>query len=119
MSEERVADAVIKFSNALKQGKKPLKIELFLAEQWRSNWNPYRKTMHPHPPLRNREPFWQDYYRLRVDGRWHRTAKHKYCFYTLEEAIRMAAMMSKGQIRTFRAGQGCENPRPGSGSNLT
>lgn len=94
MSEERVADAVIKFSNALKQGKKPLKIELFLAEQWRSDWNPYRKTMHPHPPLRKRE-YWQQYYRLRIDGRWHGRKGYKYAFYTLIEAVQLAEQLHR------------------------
>ena len=96
MSEERIADAVIKFVNASKHGKKSIKIELFCAGQWRHTWNPYKRDMQPRPPLRNREEFWENHYRLRVDGRWHRTARHKYCFYTLEQAIRMAARMSNG-----------------------
>ena len=56
MSEERVADAVVKFGNASKQGKKPVKIELFCAGQWRHTWNPYKRDMQPRPPLHNQEP---------------------------------------------------------------
>ena len=89
MSELRAPDIVWRWGNAAMQGKKPLRIELFRAEQWRRNWSPFRKTMHPHPPLRNRE-YWQEYFRLRVDGRWHGRTGYKYGFYTLEQAVRIA-----------------------------
>ena len=95
MSEQRIADAVIKLGNAARQGKKPLKIELYRAEQWRHSWTPYKKTMHPHPPLRNRESYWQDHYRLRVDGRWHGRSGYKFSFYTLEEAMRLAEQLHR------------------------
>lgn len=45
--------------------------------------------MHPHPPLRDRE-YWQQYYRLRVDGRWHGRKGYKYAFFTLEQAVAIA-----------------------------
>jgi len=82
MSEIRMADIVMKWRIAKNEGKKPLKIEFFRAEQWRRNWNPYRRTMTPRPPLRDRE-YWQQYYRLRVDGRWLGKTGFKYTFYTL------------------------------------
>lgn len=84
-----MADMVWRWGNAATQGKKPLRIELFRAEQWRPGYRPHRKTMYPHPPLRNRE-YWQQYYRLRVDGRWHGKAGYKYRFYTLEQAVKLA-----------------------------
>jgi len=89
MSEERIADAVFQFRIAAKQGKKTLKIELYRAEQWQRNWSPYRKTMHPRPPLRDRA-YWQQYYRLRVDGRWYGKAGYKYTFFTLVQAVELA-----------------------------
>jgi len=94
MSEERIADMVWRWENAATQGKKPLRIELYRAEQWRTNWSPYRKTMHPHPPLRDRS-YWQQYYRLRVDGKWHGESKFKYTFYTLEQAARLADFLHR------------------------
>jgi|GEM_PF-1639225 len=89
MSEERIADIVWRFGNAATQGKKPLRIELFRAEQWRPGWRPHKRNMHPHPPLSDRE-YWQQYYRLRVDGRWLRMSGYKYVFYTLEQAVTLA-----------------------------
>ena len=94
MSEERIADAVFRFGNAATQGKKTLKIELFRAEQFRPGWRPYKRTMHPHPPLRNRE-YWHQYYRLRVDGRWLQLSGYKYSFYTLEEAVLLGDRLFK------------------------
>ncbi len=95
MSEMRIPDIVWRWGNAATQGKKMLKIELFLAEQFRCNWNPYNRTMFPHPPLRNRE-YWQQYYRLRVDGRWHGRKGYKYAFFTLEQAVKLADRIHKG-----------------------
>lgn len=89
MSEERISDIVWRWGNAAKQGKKSLRIELYRAEQWRFNWKPHRRTMHPHPPLGTRE-YWQQYYRLRVDGRWQGKPGYKYSFYTLEQAVQLA-----------------------------
>lgn len=89
MSEIRIADIVWRWGNAATQGKKPLKIELFSAEQFRHSWNPTGRTMFPHPPLRNRE-YWKQYYRLRVDGRWHGKKGYKYAFFTLEQAVALA-----------------------------
>jgi hypothetical protein len=94
MSEIRMPDIVLRWGNAAIQGKKPLRIELFLAEQWRGNWNPYKRTMHPHPPLRTRE-YWQQYYRLRVDGRWLGLKGYKYSFYTLEQALKLAERLHR------------------------
>lgn len=96
MSEERIPDAVWRFGNAAIQGKKPLRIDLFRAEQWKHSWSPYRKTMFPHPPLRNRE-YWQQYYRLRVDGRWHGKPGYKFTFYTLVQAVELADRLYKEQ----------------------
>jgi hypothetical protein len=92
MSELRIPDIVWRWGNAATEGKKPLRIELFRAEQWQPNWTPYRKTMHPHPPLLNRE-YWQKYFRLRVDGRWHGQRGYKYSFFTLEQALKIAEQM--------------------------
>ncbi|WP_157470286.1 hypothetical protein [Desulfobulbus elongatus] len=94
MSEMRVADIVWKYRNAAREGKKTLKIELYRAEQWRCNWNPYRKTMTPRPPLRDRE-YWHQYYRLRVDGRWLGRPGFKYAFYTLEQAVAIGEKLSR------------------------
>ena len=96
MSELRIADMVWRWGNAAIQGKKSLRIELFQAEQWRHNWNPHKRTMHPHPPLRTRE-YWQQYYRLRVDGRWFSRKGYKYNFYTLEQAVKLAERIYKGR----------------------
>lgn len=99
MSEIRAADIVVRFGNATPQGKKTLRIELFSAEQFRHNWNPTKRTMYPHPPLRNPD-YWQQYYRLRIDGRWFgRHGKgYKYGFYTLEEVVQLGKKLfnSKG-----------------------
>ncbi|MDR2551407.1 MAG: hypothetical protein LBD10_14540 [Desulfobulbus sp.] len=97
MSEIRMPDIVWRWGNAATQGKKPLKIELYQAEQWRHNWDPHKRTMHPHPPLRNRE-YWNQYYRLRVDGRWQGRKGYKYCFYTLEQAVVLAERMYRERI---------------------
>lgn len=94
MSELRMADIVWKWRNAAREGKKPLKIELYKAEQWRRNWNPYQRTMTPRPPLQSRE-YWDQYYRLRVDGRWLAKPGFKYAFYTLAEAIDIGEQLSK------------------------
>lgn len=108
MSELRMADIVMKWRFAAKEGKKPLKIELYKAEQWRRNWSPYRKTMTPSPPLRDRE-YWQQYYRLRVDGRWLGKTGFKYAFYTLAEAVVLGEQLSKGgcddERRFFQEGE--------------
>lgn len=80
-------DIVWIWKNASVQGKKPLRIELYLAHQWRHNWNPHKRTIHPHPPFHDRD-YWTKYYRMRVNGRWRRGHKcYKYSFYTLEEAL--------------------------------
>jgi len=92
MSEIRIPDIVWRWGNAAAQGKKSLRIELYSAEQWRRNWNPYRKTMHPHPLLRTRE-YWNQYYRLRVDGRWLGKAGYKYTFFTLVQAVELAGRL--------------------------
>ena len=89
MSEQRIPDAVWRFGNALSQGKKTLRIELFKAEQWRAGWRPYKNTMTPHPPLRDRA-YWSEYYRLRVDGRWHGKPGYKFSFYTLAQAVEIS-----------------------------
>ncbi|MDD2467732.1 MAG: hypothetical protein PHI97_27445 [Desulfobulbus sp.] len=89
MSELRIPDLVWIGQNASTQGKKPLRIELFRAVQWQCNWNLHRKTMYPHPPLSTRE-YWQQYYRLRVDGRWIGMKGYKYRFYTLVQALAVA-----------------------------
>ncbi len=94
MSEMRIADIVWRWGNAATQGKKTLKIELFLAEQFRCNWNPFKRTMHPRPPLRTRE-YWQQYYRLRVDGRWLSLNACRYHFFTLEQAVAIADQLYK------------------------
>jgi len=90
MSEERIADIVLRFGNAARHGKKPLKIELYRAEQWKRSWSPFKKTMHPHPPPHDQGEYWQQYYRMRVDGRWWRMSKYKYAFFTLEQAVVLA-----------------------------
>jgi len=79
---------------ATTQGKKLLKIELFSAEQFRCNWNPYSRKMSPHPQLRNRE-YWQQYYRLRVDGRGLTLNAYKYYFFPLEQAVEIAGKIYK------------------------
>lgn len=89
MSEERIRDALFLFGSAATQGKKPLKIELYKADQWKRSWRPHKKTMFPRPPLQSRE-YWQQYYRLRVDGRWYGINGFKYSFFTLEEAVKLA-----------------------------
>lgn len=95
MSEERVADIVLKWGNAAKQGKKPLKIELYKAEQWKHSWNPFKRNMHPHPPLHDQGEYWQQYYRMRVGGKWWRMPKYKYAFYTLDQAITLTDSLYK------------------------
>ncbi len=87
-------DLVWRWGNAATQGKKPLRIELYKAEQWRHSWNPHKRTMHPHPPLRTRE-YWSQYYRLRVDGRWFGRSNYKYTFFTLEQAVKLAELLHK------------------------
>ncbi|MGD9949885.1 MAG: hypothetical protein AB7U29_15600 [Desulfobulbus sp.] len=92
MSEIRMPDIVWRWGNAATEGKKPLRIELFRAELWKSSWNPFKKTMHPHPPLGSRE-YWQKYFRLRVDGRWHGQDGYKFSFFILEQALRIAEQL--------------------------
>lgn len=86
MSEIRTANILWKWRIASDKGKKTLKIELFLAEQWRRNWSPYRQTMWPKPPLRDRQ-YWQQYYRVRVGGKWITRPGFKYVFFTLPDVL--------------------------------
>jgi len=94
MSEIWLPDIVWRCGNATTQGKKLLKIELFSAEQFRCDWNPYSRKRYPHPQLRNRE-YWQQYYRLRVDGRWFTLNAYKYYFFPPEQAVEIADKMYK------------------------
>jgi len=88
MSEKRIPDIVWRFGNAATQGKKPVRIELFRAEQWRWGWRPWKLNIFPPPPLRD-PAYWGQYYRLRIDGIWHGKNGYRYCFLTLEQAVRL------------------------------
>lgn len=96
MSELRIPDAVWKF--ALPQGKKSLRFELFSARQWRPSWSPYKKSMHPTPPLQD-AAYWRERYRLRIDGRWYGTSEKKYHFFTMEEVARLARSLIDNALK--------------------
>jgi hypothetical protein len=89
MSEQRIPDAIWKFNSALPQGKKVLRIELFMAKQWQHSWKPYKKSVNPHPPLRD-SAFWNEHYRLRVDGKWYGINGYKFNFFTMVESVELA-----------------------------
>lgn len=90
MSEPRLPDIVWTYRTPIKAGRKPLKIELFQAMQWKYSWNPYsKKKMYPKPPLRDRS-YWEQYYRLRVDGRWYGRKGYTFTFYTMVQALEIA-----------------------------
>ena len=66
-----------------KQGKKTVKIERFPAMLWRRNWQHGKRNVSPQPIL---DPlWWQQRSRVRVDGKWYRTTRKKYNFFTLDE----------------------------------
>jgi len=59
------------------EGKKPSKnckhkVELFPAHYWAIDWEPGGKLFTPRPPLQSeaRKLFWENYYRIRVNGVW-------------------------------------------------
>ncbi len=94
MSEERTPDAIWRFRVAGRDGKKTIKIELFIAAQWRYSWNPFKRNMTPRPKHRD-NGYWKRYYRLRINGKWHGRTVRKFTFYTLPEALGIAERLVK------------------------
>lgn len=80
--------AYFKFANAKYNGKKVTKIELFKAVKWKRKWRPFKRTMNPTPPMNgDSSPYWEDNYRIRIDGVWRRSASCKYLFFSLGEVL--------------------------------
>jgi len=55
-----------------KRGSFSMKVEVFYAYHWAGSWNPPSSLFYPRPPLRteDRQRYWENMYRLRIDGKW-------------------------------------------------
>lgn len=96
MAEERLACKVILVKDADGSGKKPgdfctRRVELFRAFQWRRCYRPDKRNMHPRPPIHQADDYWQERFRVRLDGRWYNPGQSKYTFLTLDEVLKLVA----------------------------
>lgn len=98
MSDERVADMVLRVRLPKKPGKKTVKIELFHAGQFRYSWSEnLKRRFIPSVPLRyaDRDTYWaQQIYRLRIDGRWHGPAR--YTFLSWRDIVALLEDIERG-----------------------
>lgn len=94
MSETRTPDEIflhrLPENNGKKSGKNCIKYELFQAKQWALDWCPCDRKFFPRPSLESiaRKKYWEQMYRLRINGKWH-GQEAKYRFYTREEIGKM------------------------------
>jgi len=93
MSEERPVFAIWRFAEI--KGKKPLKIELFKAELWRFGLGPGQGNVFPVLPCRSvdREKYYSERYRLRINGRMYRVGVEQFTFLTMKEVVELAESM--------------------------
>jgi hypothetical protein len=80
-------------------GKKSLKIEQFHARFWREHSNAHTALFRPRIPLRieERNRYFAERFRLRIDGRWHMEDGIKYTLFTQGEVDRLVnALLSDG-----------------------
>jgi len=68
---------------------KMVKIELFIADQFRQNWTPCDTRFDPPVPLKtkSRKKYWNRLYRVRINGQW--WGKAKYTMITESAAARL------------------------------
>lgn len=60
--------------------------KLFPATLWAKKWKPLAKNFYPKPPYptEERKVFWENRYRLMINGKWHKD-KAQYCLMTRSE----------------------------------
>lgn len=91
MSEERIADARISIFLPSKNGKKTIKIRMFLAAQFKTAWSPnIRDQFFPPVPMRKdmADEYWtMQQFRVKVGESWI-MGKGRYSFYTLSEVLK-------------------------------
>ncbi|MBL4904424.1 MAG: hypothetical protein JKY62_17510 [Desulfocapsa sp.] len=92
MSEERVPDAIWRFWIAGINGRKLLRIELFLARQWKITARIGKRNRYPWCPMRGME-YWTEYYRLRINGRWRQKEGYRFRFFTLVESLELVEQL--------------------------
>lgn len=87
-----IEDWIIKIPS--NEGAKSLKIELYKAGHFREHFDLYdREKWFPKPPFRSnaRRTFWQQRYRVKVNGFWY-GAEAKYRTYTKHEIFKEIVM---------------------------
>jgi hypothetical protein len=97
MSEERCPCNTILLKN---QGKKSIKIELFPASLWRSNWRPGKRNIHPTPKARDAKEWFAERYRIRLGGKWFQAERvtKKYSFFTIDECLQVLKLQTVGDL---------------------
>lgn len=88
MSDPRKPDAIWRFWVAGRNGRKLLRIELFQARHWKSAAKLSKRNRYPWCPNKGME-YWTEYYRLRINGRWHQKPGYRFRFLTLTEALEL------------------------------
>jgi len=86
MSEERQRHSSILLKI---KGKKLTKIEAFPAIQWKRKWRYGKKMFNPKP--RKDPGWWEDRFRIRINGVWHSKGNSKYTFLTIDEIRELTA----------------------------
>ncbi len=60
-------------------------LHIFEAHKFKTFARIRNKQIHPQPPLRD-NGYWDDHYRIRIDGRWYSGEhKRKYVFFTADD----------------------------------
>ena len=95
--DERIPDKVVIVRCGSEQQKSSRILHIFTAGQFKRNFRPGNRNMHPRPGA-NDESFWCDRFRLRLDGRWLGTSGCKYHFYSSDELTILVAGLVAGQI---------------------
>jgi hypothetical protein len=80
----RVPDKTIIVKCESKTQKNSRILQVFRARQWQHNCRYGTRLMYPCRSLYNEE-FWDNHFRLRLDGSWMRESAFKYHFFTADQ----------------------------------
>lgn len=91
--DERIPERTLTIKCANETQKNTFNLHIFTAEQFKRRYRVGKRNVHPMPPSQD-ATWWQNHYRLRVNGKWLTDRASKYRFYSAGELLEVIASLS-------------------------
>lgn len=93
--DERVPDHTVTLKCGYGEQKITRNLHVFVAEQFRGRWRVGKRNVFPLPSARD-DSWWQNRFRIRLDGCWYGT-EAKYRFFTMVELASLIGKLLNGK----------------------